>query len=79
MIAGHRWEYKPDLRLYECVGLPFGGVESHQWCIGCGTRVTDYELCRAGLPADGFSLEVLAKRRPIEADTLEEFRFRHKR
>lgn len=52
MLAGHRWEYDQALRWYKCVGLPFGGVESHQWCIGCGAIVTDKELHSRRIPKD---------------------------
>ena len=82
MIAGHRWEYNPEYRGYECVKLPIGGVESHQWCVGCGCRIDDEELCRKGIPMDDksllhFVLETLACERgypPIEAGTYAEYK-----
>ncbi len=49
-LAGHRWKYDDDMRWYYCAPLPIGGVESHQWCIGCGVIITDKELCEAGFP-----------------------------
>jgi hypothetical protein len=67
--------------------LPFGGVESHQYCVGCGCIITDYELCQLGLTvADRLDmfiiLETLAFRKgyhPIEAGTLAEYKLRKNR
>ncbi len=79
MIAGHRWERDYSLRGYECVGLSIGGVESKQWCIGCGCFIGDIELKRAGFPREEkFYLDILALHKgfkPIEAGTLDEWRF----
>ena len=86
MIAGHRWEYKPDYRGYECVGLPFGGVESHQWCVGCGCRIDDKDLWEKQLSRrDDFLniiLDTLAAYKgypPVEAGTLDEYKLKIKR
>ncbi len=84
MIVGHRWEYQFDYRGFKCVPLPFGGVESYQWCIGCGCRIGKLELCLSKLPIDNelslnISLDMLAdnKRcRPIQAGTFAELKFR---
>lgn len=82
MIAGHRWEYQVDYRGYKCVGLPFGGVESHQWCVGCGCVIPDRLLCECIGDVAGLSLlpflDMLAiggGYEPIEADTYEEWKF----
>ncbi len=83
MIAGHRWEYQHDYRGFKCVGLPIGGVESYQWCIGCGCRVGDFELRNCRLPIDNelslnISLDMMADNkgcRPIQAGTFAEFKF----
>ena len=77
MIAGHRWEYSLVMKTSYCVGLPEGGVESYQWCIGCGVAVTDFDLCRMKLPRSGAWLDFIAAQkgfRPIEAGTMAEFR-----
>lgn len=82
MIVGHRWEYSDDMRWYECVGLPFGGVESHQWCVGCGCRITDKEIYEAGFVTNDFRdihLDMLARGKgyePIEVGTIEEWKLR---
>lgn len=82
MIAGHRWEYQPDYRGYKCVGLPLGGVESYQWCVGCGCLIGDIEIREAGFKDfREFHLDILANGKgyePIEAGTLAESRLRHK-
>jgi len=44
MLAGHRWQRDHGYRGYRCVGLPLGGVESHQWCVGCNALVGDIEV-----------------------------------
>ena len=80
MLAGHRWERDFAWLGYKCVGLPFGGVESYQWCVGCGCRIDDLELCKSKLPTDEFlniSLDMLAHSKgykPIEAGTFAEFK-----
>ena len=79
MIAGHRWEYQPDYMGYECVGLPIGGVESYQWCIGCGCRIGDLELMKSKLPDSDVYLDILADNkgfRPIQAGTFAELKFK---
>ena len=73
MIAGHRWEYQPDYRGYKCV--PLGGVESYQWCVGCGCIITDHELVSLMAPSDDLMLDTLAYGRgfsPIQSGTREE-------
>ena len=79
MIAGHRWEYEGDLLGYKCVGLPIGGVESHQWCIGCGCFIGDKELTilNTGKEFLNPTLDLLAFRKgfePIESGTLKAYR-----
>ena len=81
MLVGHRWEYQYNYRGFKCVGLPLFGVESHQWCIGCGCLISDKELYESKLPIDtlcflNLSLDILASRKnqePIEAGTFQEF------
>ena len=76
MLAGHRWEYQGNWGCYKCVSLPIGGVESHQWCVGCGCVIDDVELCESGFPIDRgieLYLDLLATRKgfkPVEAGTL---------
>ncbi|KKM20314.1 hypothetical protein LCGC14_1646690 [marine sediment metagenome] len=81
MIAGHRWEYQSDMFLHECVGLPWGGVESYQWCIGCGCRITDEELYISKLSMDSvlLLLDIIASKKgfePIQSGTLQDLKFR---
>ncbi len=81
MLAGHRWEYKYYLCWYECVPLPFGGVESYVWCVGCGCIITDEELCSKHFPSEHPFIDLLASTKgcnPIEAGTIEEWKL-HKR
>lgn len=73
-IVGHRWERDDALLQYRCVPLPFGGVESGQWCVGCGATVTDLELHRADYPYKEVWLDILARDKgfpPIQYDTLQ--------
>ncbi len=85
MLAGHRWERDFDWLGYRCMPLPFGGVESHQWCVGCGCRIGDLELHNSRLPVDNtcslhISLDILVDRKgfkPIEAGTLAEFHLKN--
>lgn len=81
MLAGHRWERDYDWLGYKCVGPPFGGVESHQWCVGCGCLISDLELRGCMGEVTGLSihpfLDILASGRgyePIEAGTFAEFK-----
>ena len=82
MLAGHRWERDFEWLGYKCVPLPFGGVESHQWCVGCDCLIGDLELKNSKLPIDEFlnvSLDMIADGKgykPIEAGTLAEFQLR---
>ena len=84
MLVGHRWERDFDYRGYRCVGLPIGGVESYQYCIGCGCRIGDLELLKSRLPIDNecflhVSLDMLADNkedRPIQAGTFAELKFK---
>ena len=82
MIVGHRWEYQPELLGYKCMPLPVGGVESIQWCVGCGCFIADLELCQSKLPikeSRELSLDMLADSKgykPIEAGTFSEFKLR---
>ncbi len=85
MIAGHRWEYQFDMRGYRCVGLPLGGVESHQWCIGCGCFIGKKEIKESGFPFNGdelhneIYLDILAAGKgyePIESGTLAEWKLK---
>lgn len=79
-IAGHRWQYDYDLCRSRCVKLPFGGVESYQWCIGCGCEIDDRELVARRLPRKGVYLDTLAYEKgykPIQAGTLSEFDFKY--
>ena len=62
-IVLHRWEYSMELRLSRCVPLPIGGVESHQWCVGCGCIVTDEELCRLKFPRENAFIDEIAWRK----------------
>ncbi len=78
MTVLHRWEYDYSLRLTKCVPLPFGGVESHQSCIGCGAIVTDKQLADRNLPRDNVWIDMMTDNKPIEAGTLEEWWFRSK-
>lgn len=87
MLAGHRWERDFAWLGYHCVPLPLGGVESHQWCVGCGCRIDDLELHDSKLPIDDecflhVSLDMLADGKgykPIKAGTLAEFRLKSDR
>lgn len=80
MLAGHRWERDYAWRGYRCVPLPLGGVESHQWCVGCNCRIGDLDLFNSRFPIDDelslhLSLETLASQKgcePIEAGTFAE-------
>lgn len=86
MLAGHRWEYQFDYRGYKCVELPFGGVESHQWCIGCGCLIGMLEIRESGYSwgdeiSAGLYLDMLARGKgyePIESGTYAEFLLRRK-
>ncbi len=85
MMVGHRWEYDYDLRLYYCASLPLGGVESHQWCVGCGCRIRDLELRETVGKVEGLFLHpflnMLAEGRgykPIEAGTFAEYKLRQR-
>ena len=82
MLVGHRWERDNAYRGYTCVSLPFGGVESHQWCVGCNCHIGDIELHDRNLPAsDEIILDLLAHSKghePIEAGTLAEFRLKQR-
>ena len=81
MVVGHRWKYSYYMRQYYCDSLPFGGVESHQWCMGCGVIVTNKELYESNCPRperysdnyfSGIYLDILARGKgfvPIEAGT----------
>ena len=78
MIAGHRWQYDFNMRESTCVGLPIGGVESYQWCIGCGAKVSDKELCDLKLPRQEVFLDIIAHSHgqpPIQAGTYQADRF----
>ncbi len=84
ILAGHRWEYQPDYREYKCVELPIGGVESHQWCVGCGVKITDKALCEKGITTEDecflqCSLDLLAYMKgysPIESGSLAEWKLK---
>ncbi len=90
MLVGHRWKYNYSLRWYECEILPIGGVESHQWCVGCGVKVTDKELCESGFPkpkqyndgyAEGVYLDILARgkgKEPIETGTFAAYKLKRR-
>ena len=85
MIAGHRWERDDDWLGYKCVPLPLGGVESHQWCVGCGCRIGDLDLreCRGEVGGVSLNLflDILARGRgyePVEAGTFAEFELKKK-
>ena len=87
MLAGHRWERENNWLGYKCMPLPLGGVESHQWCVGCGCRIADIELLKSRLPIDSdecslhVSLDLLAGvkgHKPVEAGTPEEYHLRSK-
>lgn len=78
----HRWDYDSGKRVSECVPLPKFGVESHQWCIGCGCIISDLELSQRGFPRayprGGAYLDIIATSKgyePIEADSDEAYRF----
>lgn len=78
-VAGHRWEYQTEYRGYKCVGLPIGGVESFQWCIGCGCLIDDIELRKLNLPRKEIYLDMLADNkgfRPIQAGTFAELKLK---
>lgn len=75
MIAGHRWEYQSAFRGHKCMPLPIGGVESHQWCVGCGCFIADKILYDRKIPISEVYLDILASEKgyePIEAGTLAE-------
>ena len=88
MIVGHRWERDYAYRGYKCVPLPFGGVESHQWCIGCDCHIGDIEVYSRRMPIDEIDrkvgkyqmsiwLDMLAEERghkPVEAGSFEEYK-----
>ena len=84
MLVGHRWEHDDAFREYYCASLPLGGVESHQWCVGCNCRISNLELYNSRLPVDDtcflhISLDMLARRKgyePIEAGTFAELKLR---
>ena len=84
MLVGHRWERDYDWLGYKCVELPFGGVESYQWCVGCDCRIGDLELKNSKLPIDEFlnaCLDMMASGKgyePIGAGTFAEFQLRNK-
>lgn len=83
MIAGHRWAYDVDRLGYVCVGLPSGGVESYQWCTGCGVFVSDEELCDKRIPSAGMvcvdvTLDTMAAGKghsPVQAGTMAAHKF----
>jgi len=85
MIAGHRWEYQHDYLGYKCVILPIGGVESHQWCVGCGCFIGDEERHKSKLFFDDsleLSLDTIAISKgyqPIESGTIAEVNFNIRR
>lgn len=80
MLAGHRWKRDYAFSGYRCVPLPIGGVESHQWCVGCGCFIRDIELCDTGIPSEGVGgiiLDTLAHSKgykPIESGTYAEYK-----
>ncbi len=82
MIAGHRWKYQPDYLGYKCVGLPLGGVESHQWCVGCSCLIGDIECRKSKLffkDSLQLSLDIIASSKgyqPIEAGTFAELKMK---
>ena len=87
MIARHRWQYQNYLRGYKCVGLPVGGVESHQWCVGCGCFIGEKEIYESNYNSRGdnglrnLHLDILARGKgsePIEANTLAAWRLKQK-
>ena len=85
MLVGHRWMRDFDFQGWKCMPLPFGGVESYQWCVGCDCRIGDLELYRSRLPTDRFleiSLDMLARSKgyePIKAGTFEAFKLARRR
>ena len=84
MLVGHRWERDFTWLGYGCERLPPGGVESHQWCVGCACFIGDLELKNSKLAIDNqcflhISLDMIAEGKgykPVEAGTLAEFRLR---
>ena len=65
----HRWVYAYHKRVHYCADPPLGEVDTGEWCWpGCGIEISDYELCRLGLPIGNktelhIALEILARTR----------------
>lgn len=80
MIVGHRWNYDLLLRGYRCTPLLVGGVESYQYCIGCGSFIGMEELHQRGISSQSrelhFVLDAISdmkQHKPIESGTYGEF------